>query len=417
MTRFAIYEFAAARQGIYAAMGNGTLTKRQGYALLAGVATRMTTYTLLTQVLGGVVLSMFGIEDEDEETEKSFMQKFGQALASTATSLIVGRDFGNAVKTISNFGVEKVNEEFFTALRNGDYDPFTDKISYSSIPRATPGNPVDLGDIALMFTGSFTPLAKTINLGIDKAFEEAKKEPAAIERQKNEILIRFPLEVLGNMGLIPMYKDVKNVVLGKIYEDLKKEVKAEKISEKERAVEKEKLGIYESRSDMKKYNPNLYEKTFGPGSPGYDADQEKKKLAKEKSEAKEAAKDTYFGYEETEAERIDREDRERIQAIKESPGYDPNAVPTKDLLTRSELKTYFPDEYKRKYGEGSEYYKEKEPEKKEDKLARDKRKAMLDAAYGKSNSKMGGSKLGGSKLSSDKIGGGKMGGSKLGGGK
>jgi len=417
MTRFAIYEFAAARQGIYAAMGNGTLTKKQGYALLGGVATRMTMYTLLTQVLGGLVLSLFGIEDEDEETEKSFMQNFSQALASTATSLIVGRDFGNAVKTLSNFGVEKVNEEFFTALRNGEYDPFTDKISYSSIPRATPGNPVDFGDIALMFTGSFTPFAKTINLGIDKAFEEAKKEPAAIERQKNEILIRFPLEVLGNMGLIPMYKDVKNVVLGKIYEDLKKEVKAQKISEKERAIEKEKLGIYESRSDMKKYNPSLYEKTFGPGSPGYDADQEKKKLAKEKAEAKKAAKDAAFGYEETEAERIDREDRERIQAIKESPGYDPNAVPTKDLLTRSELKTYFPDEYKRKYGEGSEYYKEKEPEKKEDKIARDKRKAMLDAAYGKSDSKMGGSKLGGSKLGSGKLGGGKLGGSKLGGGK
>lgn len=240
MTRFAIYEFAAARQGIYAAMGNGTLSKREGYALLAGVATRMTTYTLLTKILGGVVLSLFGIEDEDEETENSFMQKFGQALASTATSLIIGRDFGNAVKTISNFGVEKINEEFFTDLRNGEYDPYEDAISYSSVPKGRPGNPVDLGDIALMFTGSFTPFAKTIDLATRKAFEDPKKEPAAIERQKNEILVRLPIEVLGNMGLIPMYKDVKNVVTGSIYEGLKKEMKAEKDKSKKEETKKKK---------------------------------------------------------------------------------------------------------------------------------------------------------------------------------
>jgi len=178
------------------------------------------------------------IQIEDEETEKSFMQKFGQALASTATSLIIGRDFGNAVKTLSNFGVEKVNENFFTALRNGEYDPFKDKISYSSIPKAKPGDPVDFGDIALMFTGSFTPFAKTIDLGIRKAFEDPKKEPAAIERQKNEMYVRFPIEVLGNMGLIPMYKDVKNVVIGKIYEGLKKEMKADKDKSKEEETKK-----------------------------------------------------------------------------------------------------------------------------------------------------------------------------------
>jgi hypothetical protein len=254
-------------------------------------------------------------------------------------------------------------------------------------------------------------------LGIRKLHEEPKKEGPAIERQKAEIYKRLPIEMLGHMGLIPMYNEVRSVLMSQIYSSLEQEIKKEKVSEKERAIEKEKLGKYETRTDMKRYDPELYEKTFGPGSPGYDADKAKKKLAEEKNEAKREEKDKYFGYEESYTDRVDREDRERIEKIKESPSYDPNAVPTKDLLTRSELKEYFPEEYEKKYGEDSEYYKEKEPEKKEDKLARDKRKAMLDAAYGKSNSKMGGSKLGGGKLSSDKMGGGKLGGSKLGGGK
>ena len=391
MTRFAIYEFAAARQGIYAAMGDGTLTRKQGTALLAGVVTRMTMYTLLTNVLGSLLLSAFGDDEEEKETEKSFMQKFEQALASTATSLLVGRDFGNTVKLFSNAGVEKINEKYFDFLRNGDYDPYEDYISYSAIPKDRKGHQTDLGDYALMFTGSFTPLAKTIDLGIRKMREDPKKEAPAIERQRAEIYKRLPIEMLGHMGLIPMYNEVRAVLMSQIYSSLEQEMKASKVSEKERAIEKEKLGKYETRTDMKRYDPELYEKTFGPGSPGYDADQAKKKLAEEKGDAKRAEKDAYFGYQESYTDRVDREDRERIEKIKESPNYDPNAVPTKDLLTRSELKEYFPEDYEKKYGEDSEYYKEKEPETKEQKLIRAKRKAMLDAAYGKSTGRGGSS--------------------------
>ena len=421
MTRFAIYEFAAARQGIYAAMGDGTLTRKEGAALLAGVVTRMTMYTLLTNVLGSLLLSAFG-DEEEKETEKSFMQKFEQALASTATSLLVGRDFGNTVKLFTNVGVEKINEKYFDFLRNGDYDPYEDYISYSAIPKDRKGHQTDLGDYALMFTGSFTPLVKTIDLGIRKMREDPKKEPAAIERQKAEIYKRLPIEMLGHMGLIPMYNEVRAVLMSQIYSSLEQEMKAEKVSEKERAIEKEKLGKYETRTDMKRYDPELYEKTFGPGSPGYDAEKAKKKLAEEKGDAKRAEKDKYFGYQESYTDRVDREDRERIEKIKESPNYDPNAVPTKDLLTRSELKEYFPEDYEKKYGEDSEYYKEKEPETKEQKLARAKRKAMLDAAYGRPKSKkgegrLGGDRLGGSRLGGDRLGGSRLGGGRLGGGR
>jgi len=368
-------------------------------------------------MLGSLLLSAFGVEDEEKETEKTFLQKLSQSLASSATMLLLGRDFGNGVKLLTNVGVEKINEEYFDFLRNGDYDPYEDYISYSAIPKSKKGHQTDLGDFLTVFTGSFTPLLKTLDLGIKKAFEDPKKEPAAIQRQKAEMYQRLPIEILGNMGLIPLYKDVRNVLMGQIYESLGQEMKKEKISEKERAIEKVKLGKYETRTDMKRYDPELYKKTFGPGSPGYDADQEKKRLAEERGDAKRAEKDKYFGYKESYTDRVDREDRERIEKIKESPNYNPNAVPTKDLLTRSELKKYFPEDYEKKYGEDSEYYKEKEPETKEQKLARDKRKAMLDAAYGKPEIKEGEGRLGGSRLGGSKLGGSRLGGNRLGGGR
>jgi hypothetical protein len=127
-------------------------------------------------------------------------------------------------------------------------------------------------------------------------------------------------------------------VVKKIYKSLEEEMRLEKISEKERAIEKEKLGKYETRTDMKRYDPELYRKTFGPGSPGYDADQEKKRLADERGDAKRAAKDAQFGYDE-------------------------NAIPTKEQMTPSQLKRYFPNEYNYKYGKFSPNYDQEQAEK------------------------------------------------------
>ena len=85
-------------------------------------------------MLGSAMMKMFGVDDEDEETKKTFLQKLSQALASSATSMIVGRDFGNAVKSFTNLGVEKINEEFFTDLRTADVNPRTGEVTYPYDP-------------------------------------------------------------------------------------------------------------------------------------------------------------------------------------------------------------------------------------------------------------------------------------------
>lgn len=292
MTRFAIYEYTTAREGIYAAMGQGLITRSQGVALLAGVATRMTVYTLLTNILGSTMVGAF-VDEEEPDDEKSLMQKFGQALASTATGLIIGRNFGNVTKGIVNYGVEEINKEFLTDLREGEYDPYKDYISYSFIPRPKEGQRIDISEFVTNMMGSFGPAVKTLDLAVSKAFASEKKEADAIERSEYENMVRIPLEVLGNVGMIPLYKDVRKIVMADIYKDIDK---ASKEAEKKAAKEKAKLHGYKNRTELERYAPELYDLEFGKNSPNYEEEQARKKLEKEKNDLERKMTDEMNNY-------------------------------------------------------------------------------------------------------------------------
>ena len=245
MTRFLIFEFVTARSALQAITGNESrLTQEQGAKILAGVTTRMVTYSLLSSMLGAGLLGLFF---EDDEEDKSLEKQFGQALGQTFTSLLIGRDFGNAVKAILNIGVEKFNESHLEFLRDGEYDPYKDSLQYSVLPKKQQGQGITMGDLLLRFGGSFGPALSTADLIVRKVSEPARKTPEARERQLNEQLIRMPLEVAGNLGLIPIYKDVRKVAIQEIYKDLRK---AKKSKFKKRS--KEEL------EKIKKTNPRLY---------------------------------------------------------------------------------------------------------------------------------------------------------------
>ena len=222
MTRFLIYEYTSARTGIMAAMGNGSLSKRQGIALLGAVTTRMTVYSLLSKALGsGLIGLLFGDDDDDEE--KSLDKSVGQALTSTFTSLLFNRDFGNASKAVINEGIERINENYLQALREGDYDPYKDAIQYTAIPIEKKGKQTGLYDYVESISGAYGPAIKTTNLILKTYSGEDKKEADAIQRQEDVKNIRIPLEVLGNAGFIPLYKDIRKEVMKEIYKGLDKE--------------------------------------------------------------------------------------------------------------------------------------------------------------------------------------------------
>jgi hypothetical protein len=282
MTRFLIYEYVTARTGIMAAMGNGSVSRKQGAAMLAAVATRMTMYTLLSSILGTALTSLF-VDDEDEEDDKSLLQKTGQAMASSATSLLLGRDFGNATKGLINYGVERANEKYLDFLREGEYDPYKDALQYTIVPPDKKGKKTDAGDLLMNMMGPFGPAAKTADLAIRKATEDDKKEADAIARSEKETSIRLPLEILGNLGMIPLYKDVRKVVNAELYKDISK------------AADSPSTPMM-NKTEMQRYNPELYNQLYGPESPTYEIEQFKKEMQKEKERMRREMMDEMYEY-------------------------------------------------------------------------------------------------------------------------
>jgi hypothetical protein len=309
MTRFLIFEYVTARTGIVNMIGRGDLTKRQGTALLAGVTSRMMLYTLIGSMLSEGMTDLFDDEEEEgvvgqkiskdslfsepEEDSKSFDKRLGQSFASAFTSLLFGRDFGNATKSIINYAVEEFNEKQLDFLRDGDYDPYKDGIQYNIVPKAKQGRGSGLADFLMKMGAAYGPILGTADLLVRKLTEPDRKEDAAIDRQNDERYVRLPLEILGNLGFIPLYKDVRKVVLSQIYGDLSR---AEAEIKNKKKTKMEMLQGYDSESDMKRYNRPLWERTYGEDSPGYDEREALKQIKRAQRKIRQQQKDELYNY-------------------------------------------------------------------------------------------------------------------------
>ena len=299
MTRFLIFEYITARTGVMSLIGKGELTKTQGAALIGGVTSRMVLYTLIGQMLAEGMTSLFDDDDDDfnltpdEDGMKSPEKMLGQAFASSFTSLLFGRDFGNATKSIINLGVEEFNESQLEFLRDGDYDPYKDALQYTIVPKSESGKGTDLGTFLKRIGAAYGPILGTADLLLQALTEDKKKTQGAQERQDMENYVRLPLELLGNLGFVPLYKDVRKVVLDQIYGDLSR---AKKQLKDKRKAKKEMLQGYDSESDMKRYDLGLWERTYGPESEGYDERNALKEIKKAQRKIKQEQKDALYNY-------------------------------------------------------------------------------------------------------------------------
>ena len=265
MQKFMIYEYITARTAVAAAAGRGMISKKEGAAMLGSVVTRIIMYSMLSKMMTNLIAKAFGGGDDEEEDEKTFLQKLGQGGASAMSSLVLGRDFGAITKTFINFFVEKGNEKYLDFLRNGDYDPFKDNIERSAIPTdLTKDSGFD--NFLINMSGPLSPLLKTTKLIWKNVYGPEKKEQAAIDRQQKEKMYRIPLEILGNAGFIPIYKDVRNVVNSSMYKNMKtSSVKLEEYDDKFKAT-------------LKKSDPQTYKSMYGEMD---EIMSDQKKLSKE----------------------------------------------------------------------------------------------------------------------------------------
>ena len=242
MAKFLLFEYMTARSGINMLMKGNMIEKKEGIALIAAVTTRMMVYQLATRTLTNgfidMVAGLLGYRDDEEEEEddKTVMQRLGQAVASTMSTLLLGRNFGNAARVPLNYGVELLNEEYLQALRKDDYDQYEDALNYTLIPMDKPkgetGKGIDVIDIFLNTLGSTTPAVKSLKYVGMKLTEDEKKTAEAKQRQSKERMLRVPLEIAGSLGYIPLYKDVRKVTMDAIYGDLDR---SEKVTSKSAA--------------------------------------------------------------------------------------------------------------------------------------------------------------------------------------
>lgn len=287
MNKFMIGEYLVARKAVYAMMGKGNISKKEGVKLMAAVISRMTLYSTMVPMISSAFYGMF-VDDEDDDDDKTFLQRFGQGLTSSLTSLILGRDYGNVARAFVNYGVERMNENYLDFLRNGDYDPYKDAIQYTIIPPEQRGKKIELSDILINMSGPYAPSLKTAEFAVKKMTEEDKKKEGAIERQEMEKKVRLPVEIFGNIGYVPFYKDVRAIVNKTIYKELDKELKAKKQAEGEE--EFKPMGL--NKTDLKRYYPEIYEEYYGEGTE-YDA---QKKLEYEKDRLEQQIKDERYDY-------------------------------------------------------------------------------------------------------------------------
>ena len=230
MLTFLMYEYMTVRTGIVSAVGRGSVSKTKGAALVAASATRMIMYTMMISVMGEVMSNLVGGDDEEKEI-KSLDKRLGQSIASTLLTASLGRS-GNAFRSVINFLAEGANEEYLDMLRDGEYDVYKDGLAFQTIPKEK-NRGTGLADILLNSFAAYGPAVKTVDFMVRKATEPAKNTEQAQQRQKEELMYRLPLEVLGNAGLIPMYKDVRKVVLGGIYNGIGNETSDQKNLQKE----------------------------------------------------------------------------------------------------------------------------------------------------------------------------------------
>jgi hypothetical protein len=217
MLTFLMYEYMTVRTGVVSAMGQGSLSKTKGASLVAASATRMTMYTMMISVMGELMSNIVGGDDEEKDI-KSLDKRLGQSIASTVLTISLGKS-DNAYRSVINFLADGANEEYLDMLRDGEYDVYKDGLSFQTIPKEK-NRGTGLADILLNLFAAYGPAVKTVDFIIKKSTEPEKKTDAAKERREKELMYRLPLEVLGNTGLIPMYKDVRKVVLGRIYNDI-----------------------------------------------------------------------------------------------------------------------------------------------------------------------------------------------------
>ena len=243
MANFNLNEYATARFAVGAMLNDGEISKAQAGKLLAGILARMSSYVILYRTFSKYFDEVFLGAPEEEEEEDVAKVITRQVIGSLSTLMFRG-GLGNIPALPVNYGIEYLNKEYLDFLRDGgEYDAYDDSIVYSLIG-LDDFSGKSLPEIALpILAGPYGPLAKTITRGATLAGRvKTRKTQDARDRAQEELTDRITFELLGQLGLIPFYKDIRR---GKLKIRFPEEGK-DKISP----------------SELRKLDPDLYRRLY-----------------------------------------------------------------------------------------------------------------------------------------------------------
>ena len=251
MANFFAFEYTTARTAVNALFNQGSISEKQALGLLLGVTLRMSFYTILYQVISDQFDQMFrDKEDDDMDEAQEILDLAGRSMTGSILTLLTRQTMGNVPFTAIAYGLERFNENNLGVLRSGEeYDPYKHSIVYSQLGKKDLENEDLLSNLGNVFAGPYKPLLNTVDRYFSEIQRQSKSKKPQTKKQQDDLTQRMALEIGGNAGLLPFYKDIRRIILRMQYEER----------------EKTKTGSL-SKTELRKRNPKVYKKLYGPGS-------------------------------------------------------------------------------------------------------------------------------------------------------
>ena len=227
MANFSLFEYATARDAVGALQKKGDISKSQAIGILTGVGARMTMYPIIYKILNENFDQFFaqslGFAIDDDDEDEDIEDVISRQAIGTALTLLTRKSMGNIPNLLPAYAIEEFNKEYLGSLRKGEYDRFTDAIVFAPLTEESLKEEGLIKGAAQVALGPLNPIAKTLERA-QKVYtkSETLKEKEGRDRNLKELKERIPLEVLGNIGLIPFYKDVRRIYLKKLFAGIDK---------------------------------------------------------------------------------------------------------------------------------------------------------------------------------------------------
>jgi hypothetical protein len=224
MSRFYLTEYGTLRSAVIALFKSGQIDRKMATGIIAASVTRMSmyivAYSLLSSIFDSIIGEAFDLEEEDEEDE-DLMMKVKRSIVGTGVGVLSRRTLGNLGYIPVAYGVEQLNAELGEdyGLREDEYDPFKNSLVYSKISETDLNTKSPWEVFGKAIAGPYAPTLSTIARGLTlygRANKEGSK-PETKKRAMEELETRMAFEAVGNLGLIPFYKDARRILMSDFY--------------------------------------------------------------------------------------------------------------------------------------------------------------------------------------------------------